>query len=151
MKKYISLFFSLSLFLYACKSNKVPGEFIDRPQMTALLTELHVIDGGLYGVRQMPDSLFKYGAGRYQSLFKKYGTDSIQFRKSLAYYTTQPPLMQAIYVDILKNLQLQTDSVNKLQVANNRIMDSLNRIKAQKTADSLNKIQKKFNAADAKP
>jgi hypothetical protein len=143
MKKYISLFFSLSLVLYACRGNRAAEEIIDSQRMTSLLADLHVVDGGLYGVRQMPDSLFKYGSVRYLNLFNKYHTDSIKFRKSLAYYTSKPPLLQAMYIVILRKLQQRSDSLNKLQSAFVKRTDSLYKIKTKKTLDSLNEIKSK--------
>jgi hypothetical protein len=54
--------------------------------------------------------------GTYLALFKKYNTDSVQFKKSFKYYSTQPAEMEAIYNQILKNLQRKTDSLNKIQL-----------------------------------
>jgi hypothetical protein len=93
--------------------------------MTSLLTELHLVDGRMYGVFQSQDSLNKYGTSRYDALFKRYHTDSVQFRKSFKYYATQPAELQKMYEQILANLKLKTDSLNKVQ----RKTDSLDRIK----------------------
>ncbi len=113
MRKYITLFFSVSLLLSACKSNKTPEGIINHDRMINLLTEVHIIDGRMYNVKQEPDSLYKFGFGRYKALFKKYDTDSGQFRKSVKYYTTQPTELQAMYDQILINLKRMSDSLNK--------------------------------------
>ncbi|HEY5326215.1 MAG TPA: DUF4296 domain-containing protein, partial [Mucilaginibacter sp.] len=68
-----------------------------------------------YSLPQSPDSLYKYGLNRYLSVFKKYHTDSAQFKKSLKYYTTQPDELEAMYDQVLANLKQKTDSLNKLQ------------------------------------
>ena len=115
MRKYITLFFSVTFLLSACKGVKAPGEVINHNRMISLLTELHIVDGGMFSVTQSPDSLYKYGTDRYLALFKKYHTDSVQFKKSLKYYTTQPVELQAIYDQVLVNLKQKTDSLNKLQ------------------------------------
>ncbi|HEY2582943.1 MAG TPA: DUF4296 domain-containing protein [Mucilaginibacter sp.] len=115
MRKYITLFFSVSLFLFACNSGKPSAEIINHDRMVNLLTDLHIVDGRMY-THLVPDSLYKYGMGMYLSLFKKYNTDSVQFRKSYKYYTTQPAELQAIYEQVLKNLKQKTDSVTKLQL-----------------------------------
>lgn len=82
--------------------------------MVSLLTDMHILDGSLYNaVSQSPDTLYKYGTARYLNLFKKYHVDSVQFRHSLKYYTTQPIEFQAMYDKILANLQAKTDSINK--------------------------------------
>ncbi len=121
MLKYITLFFSVSVFLSACKQNKAAVGVIDRGRMTSLLTDVHLVDGRLYLVKQEPDSLYKYGTGRYVALFKKYHTDSLQFKKSMQYYATQPLELQKIYDQIMLNLKQKTDSLNKLQLKQNAL------------------------------
>jgi len=125
MHKYITLFFSVSLFLFSCKGGKAPDEIIKHDQMTSLLTEVHMIDGRVYGIFQSPDSLNKYGTSRFDALFKRYHTDSAQFRRSFKYYATKPVELQKMYDQILVNLKQKTDSLNKVQ----HITDSLVRIK----------------------
>ncbi|HEY4323514.1 MAG TPA: DUF4296 domain-containing protein [Mucilaginibacter sp.] len=115
MRKYITLFFSVSLFLFACNKSKPSDSIINHDRMISLLTDIHLVDGGMY-THQVPDSLYKYGMGMYLSLFKKYNTDSAQFRKSYKYYTTQPAELQTMYEQVLKNLKQKTDSVNTLQL-----------------------------------
>jgi hypothetical protein len=115
MHKYIILFFSVSFLLSACNGNKTPGAIIKHDQMISLLTEVHIIDGGIYTITQNPDSLYKYGTGRYMALFKKHHTDTAQFSKSLKYYTTQPLELQAMYEQVIKNLAKKADSLNKIQ------------------------------------
>jgi hypothetical protein len=115
MRKYICLFFSVTFLLSACKGGKTPDEVINHNRMTSLLTEVHIIDGILYTAPQNPDSLYKYGADKYLALFKKYHTDSVQFKKSLKYYATQPVELAAIYDRVRDNLKQKLDSLNKLQ------------------------------------
>lgn len=118
MRKYITLFFSVTFLIYACKGNKAPDGVIKHDKMVSLLTEVHIIDGGLYGLQQQPDTLYKYGAGKYLALFKRYDVDTAQFRKSMKYYATQPTEMAAMYDQILANLKAKTDSLNKIQTKN---------------------------------
>lgn len=128
MNKYIALFFLVSSFLFSCKGDKKGTGIIDHDRMTSLLTEVHLIDGRMYTMMQSQDSLNKYGTSKYDALFKRYHTDSVQFKKSLKYYALQPGELQKIYDQILENLKHKTDSLNKLQ----RNTDSLNRIKQNK-------------------
>jgi hypothetical protein len=128
MHKYITLFFSVSLFLFSCKGDKAPDGIIEHKKMTSLLTEVHLIDGRMSGIFQSPDSLTKYGSVRYDALFKRYGTDSVVFNKSLKYYASQPAEMAKMYDDILVDLKFKTDSVNKSQ----RKIDSLKRLQDKK-------------------
>lgn len=121
MLKYITFFFSVSVFLFACKANKTVDGIISHDRMVRLLAEVHIFDGGLYTIKQEPDSLYKYGTGKYVALFKKYHTDSVQFKKSLSYYATQPLELQKIYDQIMFVLKQKTDSVNKIQIKQNAI------------------------------
>jgi len=114
MRKYITLFFSVSVLLSACKGGGAPKGIISRDRMISLLTAFHMVDGQMYSVPPIADSLYKYGTDRYLILFKKFHTDSAQFRASLKYYTTQPVELQAMYDKILANLKQKTDSLNKI-------------------------------------
>jgi hypothetical protein len=127
MHKYITLFFSVSLFLFSCKGDKAPDGIIKHDPMINLLTEVHMVDGREYGVFQSQDSLNKYGTSRYDALFKRHHTDSVQFKKSLKYYATQPTELQKMYEQILTNLKQKTDSLNKVL----RKTDSLDLIRRQ--------------------
>jgi hypothetical protein len=88
--------------------------------MISLLTDLHIVDGGLYNMVSInPDSLYKYGTGRYLALFKRHHVDSTMFRKSLKYYTARPVEFATMYDEILKRLASKTDSANKLLLKSN--------------------------------
>jgi hypothetical protein len=136
MRKYNKLFFSVLIFLTACSGNKVPDGIIAQNKMTNLLTDIHIVDGSMYNVMQFPDSLYKYGTDKYQVVFRKYHTDSVQFKKSFQYYASNPDKLQAIYDQITTNIKQKTDSVNKLN------LDKINKDNKRRT-DSLNKLSKK--------
>jgi len=127
MHKHIILLFLVSLFLFSCKGGKTSDQIIDKDRMTQLLTEVHLVDGRMYAVFSSQDSINKYGTSRFDALFKRYHTDSVQFKKSLKYYTTQPVEFQKMYDQIMTNLKKQSDSLLKLQHRE----DSLIRIKQQ--------------------
>ena len=116
MLKYITFFFSVSALMLSCSDNKVPEGVIDRARMTNLLTQVHLVDGGLYNIAQNPDSLYKYGTGRYLALFKKFNTNPQQFKNSLKYYAAQPVDLLAIYDQVLLNLKQKSDSLLKTQL-----------------------------------
>jgi len=115
MLKHIIFFFSVMVFLSACKSDKTPPGVIREPRMIHLLTEVHMIDGSLYTTGQEPDSLYKYGLGKYLALFKRYHTDSVQFKRSMSYYAMQPTELLKMYDQITLILKKKTDSLNKIQ------------------------------------
>jgi len=114
MRKYNLLFFSALLFLFACKWDKAPQGILPEDKMINVMTAMHIVDGSIFNINAPnADSLYKYGYGRYVVLFKKYHTDSGQFKKSLRYYTQHPDELETMYTQIVKNLQDKTDSVNK--------------------------------------
>jgi hypothetical protein len=114
MHKYIIIFFWATLNLASCKHAQSDQSVIKRDQMVSILTDLHIVDGGMYNsVSVNPDTLYKYGTARYLALFKRHHVDSSMFRRSLKYYTGKPVELQAMYDEILKNLAAKTDSANK--------------------------------------
>lgn len=121
MQKYIILFFSVMVFLTACTGDDAPAGIIEQPRMTSLLTEIHLTDGSLYGVPQVPDSLFKYGSAKYQAIFKKYNTNDKQFTASLKYYTTRPEKMTEIYDQISARIKVKIDSISKKSNTKNAV------------------------------
>jgi len=135
MHKYNKLFFSVLIFLAACSGNKIPDGIIAQDKMTNLLTDIHIVDGSMYNVMQLPDSLYKYGTDKYQMVFRKYQTDSVQFKKSFQYYASNPDKLQAIYDQVTINIKTKSDSVNKIN------LDKINKDNKRRT-DSLNKLPK---------
>jgi len=132
MHKYLILFFSAVLFLCSCNGKSVPGDVLQPNEMVNVLTEMHIIDGSLYNGLQTPDSLYKYGAGKYFAMFQKFHTDSGTFRKSIRYYSTDLDRLAAIYDQVDLRLKTKTDSVNDLLTKQGRAghkRDSINNIK----------------------
>ena len=114
MRIYINLFFLALLFLGACSGKeKTPAGIIKKDQMVGLLTDIHIVNGTLYMVPQMPDSLYKYGMGRYLIVFKKHHTDTTQFKKSIMYYASKPDELETMYQQVMNNLQAKGDSLSK--------------------------------------
>ena len=120
MRKYIILFFSGLLLMFSCK--KAPEGIIKPDAMANLLVQIHLADGAMAGIPQMPDSTYKYGMGRYLQIFKQFNTDSVQFRNSYAYYTRHPDNLVTIYDTVLRRLTYKSDSLLKIIAKNNAVM-----------------------------
>jgi hypothetical protein len=135
MQKYYILFFSLLTFYLGCKSDRVPDNIIQPDRMAGLLTEIHLTDGSMYNVMQVPDSLYKYGNAKYLLAFKTYHTDSLQFKKSLQYYSQNPELLVKMYQEISDVLKKKSDSLNK---ANQLQIET----DTKRKADSVKKLPK---------
>jgi hypothetical protein len=114
MRYYIILFFSVLSFLFSCNHSGTSADVIPPDQMTALLTQVYLVDGRLSALEQYPDTLYKYGTARYLAVFKQFNTDSAQFRKSCIYYSSNPQQLLDMNVKILAALQLKSDSLRKL-------------------------------------
>ncbi|MDB4926011.1 DUF4296 domain-containing protein [Mucilaginibacter sp.] len=118
MRKHIILFFSALLFLFACNRGNSPDGILKPDVMVHLLTDVHIVDGSL-ALQTAGDSLYKYGTGKYNYLFKQYHTDSAQFKRSVKYYTTQPEILIKMYADVAALLQIKNDSLNKVVAKEN--------------------------------
>jgi len=113
MRKYNLFFFSALFLLSACKWDNTPDGVIKPDKMINVLTAVHLVDGAVAGIDPQADSLYKFGRGAYLAVFKRFHTDSVQFRKSLKYYTQHPDQMEIMYAQVTKNLQGKQDSLNK--------------------------------------
>ncbi|RFZ84881.1 DUF4296 domain-containing protein [Mucilaginibacter terrenus] len=112
MHKHIIVFFSVLVFLSACKED-TPTGILSENRMVNVLTDMHIADGSLYVVPQIPDSLYKYGAEKYSALFKKHHITSGQFTASLRYYSKQPVQLTEMYDKIAANVKAKVDSLTK--------------------------------------
>ena len=139
MHKYIALFFSVLVFLCACTQHKTDANVIPIKQMTSLMVDIHIVDGRMYSLLQNPDTLYKYGSGKYLALFKKHHTDSAQFSSSFKYYASQPTQFLAMYDDVMAILKKKLDSLNQLQTIRNRTNNAINTQINKRIADSLRK------------
>jgi hypothetical protein len=124
MRKYIILFFSGLLVLAACK--RTPEGIIKPDEMASVLTDVHLADGSMINIPQIPDSIYKYGMGKYLDIFKKHHIDSAQFRKSYKYYTMHADELVSIYDVVLKKLTAKSDSINALIAKNNTAQSKSN-------------------------
>jgi hypothetical protein len=141
MRKHIILFFSALLFLFACKGKSTDG-IIDKDEMIRLLADVHLVDGSLYD-RAGLDTLYKYGTARYQYVFKKYHTDTAQFKRSMRYYTLDPEKLLVMYDAVADILQKKTDSINKIKVV---VKDTTKKDTSKVKKDSAKLQSNKTNA-----
>jgi len=149
MYKYLTLFFSVTLFLCGCKSDSVPSKFIQPKQMTGLLVQVHLIDGSLYNGLQGGDSLYKYGMGKYLDAFRKFNTDSAQFRKSMEYYASEPDKLFKIYDLVEVRIKTMSDSVNLVQNKQRAITQKADSLKADSVKKALLKPKTAAQKADS--
>jgi hypothetical protein len=136
MRKHNILFFLALLFLGACIGSNVPDGVIKPDKMVNLMVDVHMVDGSIYNIdSQTADSLYKYGINRYLKVFERHRTDSLQFKKSMQYYSQHTEQLEEMYTEVSKILQAKIDSINKI--------DSLNKIKKIPTRPGRNVVPKK--------
>ena len=125
------------LLWFGCKPG-VPDEIIKPDKMEKILYDMHIVDGYLSTI-YIADSAKKVAAGYYKGIYKKFGTDSAQYNKSLIWYNTNPKELETMYKNIQKMLAKQkkgTELADKLIKKKIFKTDSLAIIKKFK-ADSL--------------
>jgi hypothetical protein len=111
MKCLIRLFFIL-IFFTGCIFNTTPKGIIHKSEMISLLTDIHLVDAyaGMLG----QDTVKQPAANLYNSVFIKHHTDSVQFRKSLEYYSREPQKFSDMYQKVQENLvSLDSEMVRK--------------------------------------
>lgn len=101
----------LFLFLISGCKEKLP---LDKDQFTALLIDMHRVDGTLAANRGMRgnDELKNYAY--YNDLFKKYGITRADFDSCMYYYSAQTVLFSKMYDAIIDTLNRQLTRVDKV-------------------------------------
>ena len=147
MRLYKILFFLVSVILLsACKPGR-PNGVLSPDQMVPLLVDIHLVDGSIAEVPQIPDSLYKYGMNNYSAVFKAHEVDTAQFRKSFAWYSNQPDEFYEIYDKVTSIIKAKSDSAIKVKAR----IDSLEQVKqnkilaarAKRFADSVKRADKR--------
>jgi hypothetical protein len=135
----------MPVFFVSCGPS-IPSGVLDHDEMSALLIDMHIVDGSLFQVSQHPDTLFKYGINKYQNIFQQHQTDSVQFKKSFSYYSNNPDQLLEIYEKVFTVIKAKSDSSAKIR----NKADSLKRIEdnkinerlAKRAADSIARVNK---------
>jgi hypothetical protein len=119
---------------FGCKPG-IPDGIIKPDRMEKILYDMHIVDGYISNI-YVADSAKKVAAAYYKGIYKKFGTDSAEYHKSLIWYNTNPVELEAMYKNIQKALAKQKKAVD--------LADKMIQKKKFK-ADSL-VIAKKFKA-----
>ncbi len=137
---------------FGCKPG-IPDDIIKPDKMEKILYDMHIVDGYLSSI-YVVDSAKKVAAAYYKGIYKKFGTDSAQYNKSLLWYNTNPVELETVYKNVQKMLakqkkgteladlmirknQFKTDS---LVIAKKFKADSL-AIRKKMKPDSLSKVK----------
>ncbi|WP_316837111.1 DUF4296 domain-containing protein [Pedobacter nutrimenti] len=141
-----------SLFLFGCKP-PVPKDIIQPDDMGKILYDIHIADGYVNTI-PLPDSAKKVASSFYKGIYKKYGTDSAAYTKSMNFYYTHPDLMSSIYEKIKADLTAAKKKVDKVVVdsvaaANKKLQKKLKLDAAKKAAVPDPKLIKNIKTKDS--
>jgi hypothetical protein len=110
-RRYI--FFKLVLFaivlpLASCgdkdEKSDLPAYVIDRNKLTAILTDMHLVEAALVEKQHQGALSFDLSEIYYDTLFAKYSVTRMQLDSSIAHYSRNPAVLDAIYVNVITNL-----------------------------------------------
>lgn len=150
IKQKITILFSFCLIFISCNQEETPKGIIEKQKMINVMVDMQITDSYLNQVINR-DTMMMQAHTRYNYIFKKYGIDSAQFSRSLAYYSDKPDEFNKMFNGVLDSLNMkevfarQTDS---LRMVVKRRKDSIERVNLMKKdslrrKDSLKKILEK--------
>ena len=73
--------------------------------MEKVLYDMHAVDGYI-GILTRPDTAKKVASSYYFGVYKKFEIDSASYANSLSYYFNRPDLLNKMYENIMKQLEL---------------------------------------------
>ena len=111
-KLVICTFLGFSLLgLSSCHNEKVP---LDKEQFTALLIDMHRVDGTLAVNRNKRGGEELKNYAYYNDLFQKYGITKADFDTCMYYYSAQTVLFAKMYDVVIDSLNKQLTQVDKV-------------------------------------
>lgn len=103
----------LVLLVLGCRrSDKLPDDIIPAEQMSSILADLQIAESVVarMNLKSYDSSkvAFQY---KQQQILSKYNVDSSLYNRSYETYARYPAYMAEVYADVLKILEVKTDSV----------------------------------------
>lgn len=138
----------LLLIFAGCKPG-LPKDIIQPGPMGDILYDIHIADGY---IATMPnqDSAKKVSAAFYQGIYRKFGTDSAGYTRSMNYYADHPAVLGPIYEQVTEKLKKTKDSVEKQNEKRLKREAKVREAAQKKTRDSLRKVADRQQPAAAK-
>jgi hypothetical protein len=142
LKKFL-IFFGVILMLGGCYGNKKPekpANLISKEDMVNILIDIKIVTSAT-GTNRLV--LENSGINPKTYIYKKYQIDSLQFAQSNEYYAFYTDQYDVIYTkvnDSLKELKEIYKEINKRELEEKRVQDSiarLEKIRPEKILDSL--------------
>ncbi|WP_316804136.1 DUF4296 domain-containing protein [Pedobacter nototheniae] len=137
---------SIAILWLGCKPG-IPNDVIKPDKMEKILYDIHVADGYVSTI-YVTDSAKKVAASFYKGIYKKFGIDSAQYSKSMAYYNAHTDDLGKIYKNISKRLEWQKNKMQKIASAKLSELTEVKPILAEdKPVRNLKKAPKKAKKA----
>jgi hypothetical protein len=116
MKSFLSL--ALIIFLtviFSCRPDQKPPKqyFVPRDKLVGVLVDMHL----LYGIQSTPE--YRALATAYDSIdlysvvFARHGITKAAFDSTIAYYSGRPEDLTSIYDEVIMQLTMMQDSLQK--------------------------------------
>ncbi len=138
----------LPVLMWGCKP-KIPKDIIQPEEMQKILYNIHMTDGYISTITNA-DSAKKVAASFYKGVYKKFGTDSVQYNKSMDFYYKNPDLMNDMYLKIVEDLKKVKTKLDKIE-ADSIALAAKKKLKTDslKAKIKLNEVLKKDSISDS--
>ena len=104
MKNYL-LPAIIAFLLASCQTEeKRPPEVLDPGSMEKVLFDIHLAEGALKANFILGDSASKVAPSLYEEIYRRYGTNEVEFERSLNWYLARPEKMEEIQKSITERL-----------------------------------------------
>ncbi|MFC4635461.1 DUF4296 domain-containing protein [Dokdonia ponticola] len=141
MNKYIYIL--CVFFVVSCQDIQPvekPSNLIDRSTMKEILYEIAVVNAAR-GINIQ--KLSQYGVNPETYIFEKFAIDSVQFAKSVSYYSSDIESYRDMYLDIQKRVDSEYTYQDSLAKIEKKVKDSIRTERArelQREKDSIKKV-----------
>lgn len=141
MNKYSYILFVF--FVVSCQdipSVEKPSDLIDRSTMKEILYEIAIVNAAR-GINIQ--KLSQYGVNPETYIFEKFAIDSVQFSKSVSYYSSDVESYRDMYLDIQKRVDSEFSYQDSLAKIEKKVKDSIRTERAkelQRERDSLKEV-----------
>lgn len=141
MKSFIYILFIL--FVVSCQDIpdvEKPENLIDRAKMEAIIYEMSILNGARgYDIQK----LSKYDVKPETYIFEKFDIDSLQYAKSVSYYSSDIEAYKNMYLSIQKRIEGEFSLYDSLAKIEKKVKDSIRTARAkeiQREKDSIKKL-----------
>lgn len=113
--KSFSFLVLLIIFTLSCSKSaiKIPSDIVPKDSMVFILMDIHIAEAGVKTLSA--DSVLINTNSYYDFIFKKHHISEEQYKKSLAFYTDNPILLQEIYTKMTEEMSKKETEVYKFK------------------------------------